>query len=171
MADRFTFSATAAAELADNAGSDEAYRFNKYWSELQMFYNFEPGSVLKWRVKAGTTSGDVPGFKQFYAGGIGSLRGSPYKFFAGDDMVLSNLEVQFSSPSGGRNQWYEQYNMYLLFFLDSGWVNTDTSFEFAELQHDAGVGLGTDVFRVEAAWPLKTFDSSPAIWLRLNPAF
>lgn len=181
----FTFSLSAGVELADNTESDEAYRYNKYWSDFQLFYNFEPGSVLKWRVKTGSIAGNAPDFKQFYLGGIGSLRGSPYKIFSGNQMALSNLEVQFGSPEKYSGNWYEQYNIHLLLFLDSGWTTnepdlSDTksspftgfkNFSFDDLQHDAGIGLGTDAFRFEVAWPLKTFDSKPALWIRFNPTF
>jgi hypothetical protein len=184
VADRFTFSATVAAELADNSSSDEDYRYNKYWSELKFFYNFEPGSVLKWRVNAGGITGNAPDFKEFYLGGIGTLRGSPYKYFQGNQMLASNLEVQFGRPSSKRGEWIRDYNMHLIFFLDSGWArqipellnSSDpttgfSEFRFADLQHDLGGGIGTGAFRFEVAWPLKEFDAQPVFWVRFNPTF
>jgi len=185
LADRFTFAADFGAELADNSSSDENYRYNKYWSELKLFYNFEPGSVLRWRVKAGGITGDAPDFKKFYLGGIGTLRGSPFKYLQGDNMLLSNLEVQFGRSSNRPGVWVRDYNMHILLFLDSGWtqsaatftvpdpdVNSGfSSFKFSDLQHDAGFGLGTSAFRFEIAWPLKEFDTKPAFWIRFNPTF
>ncbi|PKD44805.1 hypothetical protein [Rhodohalobacter barkolensis] len=191
LANRFTFAATVGAELADNSESDENYRYNKYWSELKLFYNFEPGSVLRWRLKAGGITGDVPDFKQFYLGGVGTLRGSPYKYFRGDNMLLSNLEVQFGRSSSQPGVWMRDYNMHILLFLDSGWTKDTefvdgpvladgpeasatsgfSSFKFSDLHHDAGFGLGTGAFRAEIAWPLKEFDGKPAFWIRFNPTF
>lgn len=190
LADKFTFSASAGVELADNDASDESYRYDKYWSELQMFYNFEPGSVLKWRVKAGRIEGEAPDFKKFYLGGIGSLRGSPYKIFAGNEMVLSNLEVQFGAPKNGAGSWLNEYNVHLLAFLDSGWTDgidllmdapgmagsrgagpDQGQFSIPAMQHDLGIGLGTDAFRFELAWPMETFEKTPVLWFRLNPTF
>ena len=185
LANRFTFAASIGAELADNSSSDENYRYNKYWSQLKFFYNFEPGSVLRWRIKAGGISGDAPDFKQFYLGGIGTLRGSPYKYFKGDNMLLSNLEIQFGRSSSRPGVWMRDYNMHILLFLDSGWTQQTgmltipdpeqnsgfSSFNFSELQHDAGFGLGTGAFRFEIAWPLKEFDTEPALWIRFNPTF
>jgi len=185
LADRFTFAAKAGAELAYDTSENAIYDYNKYWSELKMFYNFEPGSILRWRVKAGGITGNAPDFKSFYLGGIGTLRGSPYKFFEGNQMLLSNLEVQFGrSPSRG-DLWMRDYNIHILLFLDSGWARTipdliDKSagpasgfseFKFSDLQHDAGFGVGTGAFRAELAWPLKEFDGSPAFWIRFNPTF
>lgn len=184
ITNKFTMAASIKAELAENNASDDNYRFNKYLSELRLYYNFEPGSVLRWRVQAGGITGNAPDFKDFYLGGIGTLRGSPYKIFQGNQMVLSNLEVQFGSPSGYSGEWIADYNLHLLLFLDSGWVqqtadliNSNTpftgfdSFSIADMQHDAGFGIGSGAFRLEMAWPLKTFDKSPTLWIRFNPTF
>lgn len=184
----FTIGAQIVAELADNSGSDSDYRFNKFFSEVKMFYNFEPGSLLSWRVQAGEITGRAPAFKQFYLGGIGTLRGSPYKFFSGNQMVASNIEIKLGRPSAGNRRWMSNYHLHLLLFLDSGWTGStsehsgsddplsrqsDTlkSFRISDLQHDFGIGLGTGAFRAELAWPLKTFDSSPVFWIRFNPTF
>ncbi len=184
VADRFTFSAAFGAELADNSSSDEDYRYNKYWSSLQFHYSFEPGSVLRWRLNAGGITGNAPDFKDFYLGGIGTLRGSPYKFFQGNQMLLSNIEIQFGRPSGRAGEWIRDYELHILLFLDSGWARQidtliDSSypfagfnqFSFSDLQHDAGFGIGTGAFRFELAWPLKEFGNRPGLWLRFNPTF
>lgn len=184
ISNKFAVSSTVVAELADNGTSDENYRFNKYRGDLKLFYNFEPGSVLRWKISGGQISGDVPDFKRFYLGGIGTLRGSPYKFFSGDEMVASNIEVQFGRPSSKAGEWLQDYHLHLLLFLDSGWTNhmpdqddpgniapESGRFSVSDMQHDFGVGLGTGALRFELAWPLKTFDSTPVLWVRFNPTF
>lgn len=184
ITNRFAVSSTVVAELGDNSSSDDNYRFNRYRGDIRLFYNFEPGSVLRWKVSGGRITGNVPDFKKFYLGGIGTLRGSPYKFFSGDEMVASNLEVQFGRPSTRAGEWFQDYHLHLLLFLDSGWTNqmhlpapgrmtSEQSIDFAisDMQHDFGVGLGTGALRFEMAWPLKTFDSSPVFWVRFNPTF
>jgi hypothetical protein len=184
ISDKFTVAGTVTLELADNSSSDEDYRYNKYLSEFQLFYNFEPGSVLRWKMQAGGITGNAPDFKNFYLGGIGTLRGSPYKFFGGNQMFASNLEVQFGRPSHRVGEWIRDYNLHLLLFLDSGWIrelpelrDAGSPFKnfgdisFSEFQHDAGIGLGTGAIRFELAWPLRTFDSTPTLWVRFNPTF
>lgn len=184
MFDRFTFSATGYMELANNARTDRDYRYNKYRGEVQFFYNLEPGTVLRWRFSAGSITGNAPDVKAFYLGGIGTLRGSPFKIFSGNQMLASNLEMKLGTPGTTRGTWLRNYNLHLLVFLDSGWitfnedlVNADTPFEgfgnfdFDAVQHDAGVGIGTGAFRLEVAWPLRTFDSTPNLWIRFNPTF
>jgi len=180
----FSMSAMTEIELADNSGFDNDFSFNSYLTELNLFSNFEPGSVLKWRLRAGSITGNAPLFKQFQLGGIGSLRGSPYKIFAGNQMFLSNIELQFGSIIGGGNEWVDFDSFYTTLFLDSGFARQSSilqdstnpfddigGFKFSDLQHDIGVGLGSDLIRAELAWPLKRFGSTPAFWIRFNPTF
>lgn len=184
VGDRFTISTTLGVELADNSRSDENFRFNKYLANLNLFYNVDAGSILKWRLRTGATTGTAPAFKEFYLGGIGSLRGTPYKFYSGNQMVHSTLEMQFGFPGSYSGNWIRNYNLHLLVFLDSGWTTVNTNlttsgnpFEglgninFSEFQHDAGVGVGTGAFRFEIAWPLNNFDGTPNLWVRFNPTF
>lgn len=184
LANKFTMAGSFEAELADNSASDENYRYSKYETEFRLYYNFEPGSVFKWRFQGGSITGNAPDFKDFYLGGIGTLRGSPYKIFQGNQMILSNIEVQFGRPSGFSEEWISDYNLHVLLFLDSGWTrlepelfNSSSPFEgfrtfsISDMQHDAGLGIGSGAFRVELAWPLKTFDNSPTLWIRFNPTF
>jgi len=180
----FSFSAMTEIELADNSAFDNEFSYNKYLLEFLFFSNFEPGSLLKWRVRTGSITGNAPLFKQFQLGGIGTLRGSPFKFFTGNQMLLSNLELQFGQIAGGGNEWIDFDSMYLTFFLDSGFSRMSETltqannplkdiggFSFGDLQHDIGVGLGTDLIRAELAWPLKRFGETPAFWVRFNPTF
>lgn len=188
ISNRFTAGGKIKMELADNTQSDEDYRYNKYQADVSLFYNFEPGSVLRWRVQTASITGNAPDFKNNYLGGIGTLRGSPYKIFSGNRMFLSNLEIQFGKPSSRSGQWIRDYNMHLLLFLDSGWVgnyeptgngNGDGDrplkgfgrMKLSDFQQDAGVGLGSGALRFELAWPLKNFDSKPVFWVRFNPTF
>jgi len=184
ISNKFAISSIVVAELADNGSSDEMYRFNRYRGDIKLFYNFEPGSVLRWKISGGQITGNVPDFKRFYLGGIGTLRGSPYKIFPGNEMVTSNIEVQFGRPSSRAGEWFQDYHLHLLLFLDSGWTNQmhfatadgvvfdeTLDFSISDMQHDFGVGLGTGALRFELAWPLKTFDSTPVLWVRFNPTF
>ncbi len=184
ISERFTVSSTLGVELADNSASDEDYRFNKFLTNVNIFYNVDEGSVLRWRIRTGSITGNAPDFKAFYLGGIGSLRGTPYKFYSGNQLFHSTLEMQFGSPGTRSGSWVRNYNLHLLVFLDSGWTkvnenlrNSTNPFEglgkmaLSDFQHDAGLGFGTGVLRAEMAWPLNNFDSSPYFWVRFNPTF
>lgn len=184
MHNRFTMSATANAVLSDNGATNQDYRHDKVDATIKLFYNFESGSVLRWRFKTGGITGNAPDFKLFYLGGIGTLRGTPYKFFRGNQMIASSVEVQFGRPSNVPGRWLRDYGLNLMLFLDSGWareipeLKTGSNpfgglqnFSFSAMQHDAGIGIGSRALRFELAWPLKEFDRSPVFWVRFNPTF
>lgn len=183
----FSMSAMTEIELADNSGFENDFSYSSYIAELNLFSNFEPGSVLKWRIRAGSITGNAPLFKQLQLGGIGTLRGSPYKVFVGNQMLLSNIELQFGDIIGGGNEWVDFDSFYTTFFLDSGFARQSETlldasspfddmggFSFDDLQHDIGVGVGSDLVRAELAWPLTRtdrFGTAPVFWIRLNPTF
>jgi hypothetical protein len=184
ITDEFTISSTFGMELADNARTDSGYRYSKYWAETKLFFNVDDGSVLNWRVRAESITGTAPDFKASYLGGIGSLRGTPYKFYKGNQSLLSNIELKIGTPGLTEGRWLRTYNLHFLAFLDSGWVqdnerlvggnNVFNGFSEATLnnfQHDAGVGIGNGALRFEIAWPLNNFDSQPTAWIRFNPTF
>jgi len=184
ITNEFTISSTFGMELADNAQTDSEYRYSKYWADAKVFFNVDDGSVLNWRVRAESITGNVPDFKAAYLGGIGSLRGTPYKFYKGNQSLLSNIELKIGTPGHTEGRWLRTYNLHFLAFLDSGWVqdnenlidgqNIFNGFSEATLnnfQHDAGLGVGNSVLRFEIAWPLNNFEPDPKVWVRFNPTF
>lgn len=180
----FTFSAKAFAELGDNQHFDNEFPYNKYLGEVIFYLNLEPGSMLKWRLRSGSITGEAPMFRQFQLGGIGSLRATPYKSLQGNQMVLSNIEVHFGSDRIKRNPWIDFSNIHLLLFLDSGWAQHHEELTHSgnllagfgdlrikDMTHDAGIGLGSGLLRFELAWPVNSFDQRPTLWVRFNPTF
>ncbi|MFW6348013.1 MAG: hypothetical protein ACOC2C_05310, partial [Cyclonatronaceae bacterium] len=177
-------SASLEMEIADNSGFNNDFEYRKHTAEVIFFSNIDRGAVLQWRLRGGSITGEAPLFKQFQLGGIGTLRGSPYKIFTGNQMLLSNLEMQFGQLSGDGSGWVDLSSLYTTLFLDSGYARQsdelhsgrfplqDTAgFSFSDLQHDIGLGVGGDWFRAELAWPLKRFGDTPALWIRFNPTF
>lgn len=184
MSRYFSASAMLEIEIADNNGFDNEFEYRKHTAEVAFFSNFDRGAVLRWRLRAGSITGEAPLFKQFQLGGIGTLRGSPYKVFTGNQMMLSNIELQFGRIIGNGSDWVDLSSLYTTLFLDSGYARQsddlrgsispfeDTNgFSFSDMQHDVGLGIGGDLFRAELAWPLKRFGDTPAFWIRFNPTF
>ncbi|MDR8391025.1 hypothetical protein NC796_07745 [Aliifodinibius sp. S!AR15-10] len=189
----FTFSLSGMVEIADPGITSSDYDYTKYIGELATYINFEPGGVLKYRLMMGSITGNAPNFKEFQLGGVGSLRALPYKSLAGNSgsidhyanqMILSNAEIQFGSPSYNNDSWIDFEDFYLSFFLDSGWANysadlADNSspftdfdqFDFSDLRHNGGIGLGSSLIRCELAWDLNETSRSPVFWIRFNPTF
>jgi hypothetical protein len=182
----FTFSASGKVEVSNPSLASTDYSYKKYSGELAAYVNFEPGSILKYRIMAGSITGDAPLFKEFQLGGPGSMRALPYKsmpfgFNGANKMILSTAELQFGS-SWGQDGWIDLDDFYLSFFLDSGWVNDHTgsnkligdgfeNFHVKEMEHNGGIGLGSNTFRAELAWDLRHTSRSPVLWLRFNPTF
>ena len=182
----FTFSLNGMAEFADpGIGTDSDFDYAKYTGELISYINFEPGGVLKYRLRMSSITGQAPRFKQLYLGGVGTLRALPYKSMgAGNQMLLSNLEMQFGNPLHSSSDWIDFDDFYLTLFLDSGWTDYDASltnakspfsgldrFDFDDLKHNAGIGAGSSLIRCELAWDLNDVDRAPVFWIRFNPTF
>lgn len=188
LAPRFTFSARAEVEVADAGISSSDYGYTRWLAELFSFYNFERGGVLKHRLRMGGITGGAPLMKQFQLGGVGSLRALPFKSLStgagGNQMLLSNLEVQFGSPDFGSGGWIDFEDIYMSLFLDSGWLTRSdrmsrgggpfdgfSDFRAGDLYHNAGLGLGSNSVRCELAWDLENTSRSPVFWIRFNPTF
>lgn len=182
----FTLTLNAVWEKAGSGISESEYSYDKYFGELISYINFEPGGVFKYRLKTGGITGQAPHFKRFDLGGVGSLRALPYKSMgAANEMILSNAEIQFGRPHHRKSrEWIDFDNFYLSLFLDSGWTNYNDElendkgpftgfdeFKFADLKHNAGIGIGSSLIRCELAWDLDNTSRVPVFWIRLNPTF
>lgn len=187
----YTFSLTGELELGSSGIAHSDYDFTKLTAEMINYINFEEGGILKHRLKIGSIAGDAPLFKEFQLGGVGSMRALPYKSLpfaspltGGNQMILSNLEIQFGSPSWGGADWIDFDDFYLSLFLDSGWANYNESlelennplqdfsgFSFSDLKHNAGIGAGSSSIRIELAWDLNNTSRAPVFWIRFNPTF
>jgi hypothetical protein len=189
LSPNFAFSLTGSVELGDPGIGSSDYSYTKYLGELTSYVYLEQGGVLKYRLKAGTITGNAPLFKEFQLGGVGSLRALPFKSLpvgevSGNQMILSNLELHLGSPGYGLGSWIDFEDIYLSLFLDSGWVShrpdleTEnkpfadfSTFRFTDLRHNGGFGVGTSFIRCELAWDLDHTSRSPVFWIRLNPTF
>lgn len=186
LSKNFTFSLNGLAEFADpGVGRTSDFNYSKYTAELISYLNFEPGGVLKYRLRMSSITGEAPRFKQLYLGGVGTMRALPFKSMGpGNQMLLSNAELQFGSPMHSSGDWIDFDDFYFTMFLDSGWTDLDTGllnsnaplsgfdrFSFDELKHNGGIGIGSSLLRFELAWDLNDIDRAPVFWIRFNPTF
>lgn len=187
----YTFSLNGHLEFGDSGIASSDYSYTKFLGEMINYYNFERGGLLKHRLKIGSISGNAPLFKQFQLGGIGTMRALPYKSLpfasplqGGNQMILSNTEVHFGSPSWKGGDWIDFDDFYISLFLDSGWAayeseledasgpfNGFSSFSFSDLKHNGGFGVGSSSIRAELAWDLNDTGRAPVFWIRFNPTF
>ena len=176
---------SAKAELADAAGLKNEFRYNSYLAEAKTYLRLDRSSLLKWRVMAGSITGVAPDFKNFALGGIGTMRAYGYKFMRGNEMLLNNLELEFGRKSKKHHHsWADLSAIHVSVFLDSGFSQENESlymsanpldalggFKLNQLTHNAGVGIGTGIFRFEVATPIAGEDGDTAFWIRMNPIF
>lgn len=187
----YTFSLNGHLEFGDSGIASSDYSYTKFLGEMINYYNFERGGLLKHRLRIGSISGNAPLFKQFQLGGIGTMRALPYKSLpfasplqGGNQMILSNTEVHFGSPSWKGGDWIDFDDFYISLFLDSGWAayeseledasgpfNGFSSFSFSDLKHNGGFGVGSSSIRAELAWDLNDTGRAPVFWIRFNPTF
>ncbi|HKK46878.1 MAG TPA: hypothetical protein VJ964_15230, partial [Balneolaceae bacterium] len=186
LSNNFTFSLTGTAEFANpGIGTASDYDYSKYTGELISYINLDAGTVFKYRLRLSSITGNAPRFKQLFLGGVGSLRALPFKSLgAGNQMILSNAELQFGSPRFGSNSWIDFDDFYISLFLDSGWTDYDPElqnttnpfsgfdrFRFSDLKHNGGIGIGSSLIRCELAWDLNDPGRAPVFWIRFNPTF
>ena len=93
------------AELVNNSAFSNDFRYNKYQAELKSNLRLDRSTLIKWRLMAGGITGEAPAFKNFALGGVGSLRAMGYKAISGNQMLLSNLELQFGKSSSHKKGW------------------------------------------------------------------
>lgn len=172
------------AEIANLLGSGNDFFYNKYLAESKSYLKLNSSTLLQWRVMGGSITGTAPDFKQFALGGIGTMRAIGYKMLTGNQMILSNLQLEFGESQNSNNGWPDLNDASLLLFLDSGWsqLNDDlysednpirafTEFSLSGLSHNAGIGLGLGMLRFEVAYPVAGAEGMTTYWIRLNPAF
>ncbi|WP_138429692.1 hypothetical protein [Fodinibius saliphilus] len=181
----FTLSFNGMSEYTDPSYGSSEFDYTKFTGELISYLNFEPGSIIKHRLRVSGINGKAPRFKQLYLGGIGTMRALPYKSMgAGNEMVLSNFEIHFGEPDFNSKEWIDFDDFYLSLFLDSGWINYNpelvdskspisgfSDFAISELMHNGGIGIGSSLVRAELAWDLNHTSKAPVLWIRFNPTF
>lgn len=185
MSKVFTLTTDVLVELGDISSFDNAFEFNRYELESKLFFKIDRNTVLNVRFKAGSITGEAPRQRLYELGGIGTLRARSYKEFNGNNqMLLANTELKIGKPDWSDKGWIDLSSFYLSLFLDSGWTRFEENqqertnplkgfrnFNLDDLNNDFGVGIGSNLFRFEIAWPAENFGRSPSLWIRLNPTF
>lgn len=170
------------AELSDALSFKNDFIYNKFEITSQNYIKIDRNTLFKVRMMAGSITGTAPDFKNFALGGIGTLRAAGYKSYTGDRMLLSNTEIVFGDFWEFDRGNLEIEGLYISMFLDSGWsdfVDNNSkdpfsgfeAFNFSDLTHNLGAGIGTGIVRFEVATPVAGSDGFTSLWIRLNPTF
>jgi outer membrane protein insertion porin family len=156
-------------ELGTPAGDTQYYKIDL---QTQYYYSFARGFVLGLNGQAGYGQGmagkPFPIFKNYFAGGIGSVRGyqpsslgprdpSTNDPIGGDKIVVGNIELTFPLPGTGYDRTLRVFT-----FLDGGnvWSDNSTGSSGANgLRYGYGVGLAW----ISPVGPLKISFGLPVV--------
>lgn len=152
--------------------TDTSDAFSRTTAMLSANLELAGGIVIRSRFLGGTAAGELPEYRYFGIGGLGSVTANPYKSQTGDRMIQMNVELVFL-PDFLDDDWF------IALFTDVGhaWMHIDHGFtDFNTISADAvtaiGVGIGGEDmdWRFNIARPLDGRDTWQTT-LRFNMNF
>ena len=138
--------------------------YERWWVELTRMQPFNRYLGMNLRVIYAGSSQRLPLFKQFFMGGLNTLRGYDHKEFYGEQMLLINSEynVEFGHILAGS------------LFFDMGNVvgQDDSLIDDGEFKSDIGLALELDPgIRLEVARALDNSDPDIKVWVTFSKPF
>ncbi len=142
------------------------FDFALYKVNIRRYNRLSGNQFLTFRIKAATTNRELSTLhpRKFYLGGIGTLRGYPFKEFSGDRMALINVEYWVTTgwPLG----------LGIVFFVDSGYAwPYESDAEIDDMKTDVGVGFQLGGLRVNLASPIREKEKETVLSFRLARMF
>lgn len=133
-----------------NSKLNSDFSFNQYLFELRRYQPLSRSERIDIRIKAGSADGILPWQKRYELGGLSTLRGFRFKEFAGDRMLLANIEYVLSPSTFNQDLLFFD-DLRLILFTDIGaaWYSNDTGkwtkgfehLKFNTLKSDFGVAI------------------------------
>ena len=163
-------------------------QYFKVSGQNQSFHTLDNGLTASWNVEAGYArayaGSEVPFYKHFYVGGIGSVRGFKTGSISAKDDVYNNAmggtrrfvnNFEFLTPMPGMK---DEKSMRLSMFVDSGaaWAEGE-KLSFGSLRHSAGVAFTwispIGPIKLSVAKPIKkqTDDKTETFQFQLGQVF
>jgi hypothetical protein len=165
--------------------------FGRLLLDVRRYQPLGYGNGFDMRLRLGVSHGDLPWQKSYHLGGIGTLRGFPFKAFpfgpmqaGGNRMLLTQFEYRL-----GQEDLYETINMGILenfnfvIFTDIGWVDIVDSnlglfdgfnnLSFSNLKNSVGLALTnrSGTVRFEIARRTDTGHKPYSFYFRINRTF
>ncbi len=150
------------AQTVDSDSGDFDYQMVS--AEFKVYYPLTSDQTFFFRFRGGYSDDDLPLFRRFFLGGIGSLRGYEYKEFEGNRYMLFNVDYiwRFFDSNFGAG----------VFFDGGKAAFTGSDFESGEFKTDAGIAiLIGDFLRLNLAQRLDDIDQSPVLSARAQVLF
>lgn len=167
------------AEVAPSRWSNTTV-FERYVLEVRGYFRVSTEENVNARIILGASRGDLPIQKNFELGGIGTLRGYPFKMFPGNQMVLANLEYVVSGELVGHSFMDD---FYLILFADAGvaWMGgpdqtLQESWKYLHrdrVKSDLGIAIATHDgdFRINLARPFRAGRKDVVLTVRISRPF
>ncbi|HHL73310.1 MAG TPA: hypothetical protein ENJ29_12450 [Bacteroidetes bacterium] len=157
------------------------FDYDRFLLDVRHYIPVGLSENLDFRLRAGTSRGEVPVQSLFYLGGISSLRGYGYKEFAGNRMVLANIEYRLNSGKRLRDVFLaDEFNLILFYDAGLAWFsgaeNAGAGFDsltWSSLKTDVGIALSDSEGRVRLNLARRLDGSSKdiVVTFRINRAF
>ncbi|MFH2004438.1 MAG: BamA/TamA family outer membrane protein [Bacteroidota bacterium] len=161
------------------------YDFNRYVIDLRRYQPISQYDNINLRLRAATSEGNLPLQRMYELGGISTLPAFGYKQFAGNRLLLANIEYIVNGKMFAEGTDFPLSlldNVNLILFTDAGFVDQvqdnlslDSGFDnftFKNIKSDVGFGFGTrdGKYRLGFAW--RTDIKSPvSVFFRMNRPF
>ena len=155
----------ALASYAQTVDSDSGdFDYQKIDVEFKAYCPMTPDQTFFFRFRGGYSDDDLPLFRRYFIGGIGSLRGYEYKEFDGNRYILFNADYIW--------RFFDR-NIGAGVFFDGGKAAfSGSEFESASLKTDAGIAFFIgDFLRLNLAQRLDDIDKSPVLSARARILF
>ena len=124
--------------------SDSLDHFDRLSATVYLDWEMAPDIIFRSRTMMGDSKGELPQFRVFGVGGLGSVSALPYKVQTGGRMVQLNAELLLLPD-------FLEGDHYLSLFFDTGhtWDKSDYSFtDFSSITKSAisavGIGIGDE---------------------------
>ncbi len=145
----------------EHAGSEFKgdFNFDRFLLDIRRYQPLGFSDALDFRIRLGSSKGDLPWQKSYHLGGISTLRGYDYKDFpngpmsvGGNRMLLGQLEYRLGIEDYPESMGLGLLNnFHLILFIDTGWVGFAdaeanfydgfNSFTWSDLKTDIGFAL------------------------------
>jgi len=159
-------------EFAGSDLNDNGIDFDRFIADVRRYQPLGYGENLDFRLRMGTSRGDLPMQFRYDLGGISTLRGCRFKEYEnGDRMILGNVEYRIYGSEGFMKE-FEDIN--LILFVDAGLVwnaennsSPEKSFKhltWDDLKTDVGIALSNQDGNVRLSFAQRMDDrNKPAV--------
>jgi hemolysin activation/secretion protein len=156
------------ANLEYQTGGDRLkgdHAFDRFTAEVRRFQPLTYRQNVNARIKYGTSGRDLPMFREFYLGGMRTIRGLDHKSLRGEQMFLANIEYALYFPR-------QSFETALLFDIGAVGNRNDHLFSDGDFHSSIGFRVGLEEgLSIEVAKSLDESEDSLKLWVLFQRSF